>query len=138
LGKYCTEEEGAWLEPNNVYLGPGSHVERGAIIRGPTIIGAHTLVRSGAYIRGHVFTGHHCMIGAGREVRNTVLMSHSNLPHQNVVFCSLIGCHVNFGALATVTNRRLDDGDILIKFKRNGIAHSYPTIKFIYSYPSRS
>jgi len=122
-----TIEDGAWIEPNNVFLGPGSHVERGAIIRGPTIIGANTLVRSGAYIRGHVITGEHCMIGAGTEIRNTVLLNYSNIPHQNLIFSSLIGSHVNIGGQTILANRRLDDGEVSIHIELEHEIKSYPT-----------
>ncbi|MEA2063314.1 MAG: hypothetical protein U9P14_06430, partial [Gemmatimonadota bacterium] len=38
-------EEGAWVEPGTVQLGPGSRIMRGAIVHGPTIIGSGTVVR---------------------------------------------------------------------------------------------
>lgn len=120
-------EEGAWLEPGKVYLGEGARVERGAVIRGPTIIGPHSVVRSGAYIRGHVFTGSHCLIGAGTEVRNSMLLNYSNIPHQNLVFSSLIGNRVNVAGQSTVANKRLDDREIMIRIKREDSKESYPT-----------
>lgn len=119
-----TVEEGAWLEPNNVYIAPGALVERGAIVKGPCIIGPGSTVRSNAYIRGHVMTGSHCMIGAGTEVRNTIMMNNSNIPHQNLVFSSFIGNNVNVAGQTTLANKRLDGKEIFIHISdENKVTH---------------
>ena len=68
-------EEGAWLEAGNVRLEEGAKIERGAIVRGPTIIGKNSVVRTGAYIRGHVMVGEGCLIGHGTEIRQTLVMN---------------------------------------------------------------
>ena len=70
-------EEGAWLEPGRVRLGAGSRVERGAVIRGPAIIGRNTVVRSGAYFRGHVMVGDDCVVGWGTELRQVLMLNGS-------------------------------------------------------------
>ncbi len=97
-------EEGAWLEPGRVRLEEGARVERGAIVRGPTIIGRNTVVRSGAYIRGHLLVGTDCLIGSGTELRQLLVLNHSNIPHRNFVVTSLVGNRVNIGGATDTAN----------------------------------
>ena len=97
-------EDGAWLEPGKVQLGEGSRVERGAIIRGPSIIGRKTLIRCGAYIRPNVIVGDECIIGHGTELRQSVIMNQTKLPHFNCIMVSFIGNRVTFGACAATSS----------------------------------
>ena len=120
-------EEGAWLEPGCVQLEKGSRVERGAIIRGPTIIGRNTVVRSAAYIRGHVWVGKECLIGHGVELRQLLVLNNSNIPHLNCVFTSLIGNRVRLGGLANTANFRQDGKEIVIRTDIDGQKQSFPT-----------
>ncbi len=46
-------EEGAWLEPGRVQVGKGSRIERGAIVRGQTIIGRRSLIFPQCSISGY-------------------------------------------------------------------------------------
>ncbi|MCX6000032.1 MAG: hypothetical protein NTU41_10730 [Chloroflexi bacterium] len=113
-------EEGAWLEPGRVRLEEGSRVERGAIVRGPTIIGHNTVVRSAAYIRGHVWVGDDCMIGHGVELRQLLVLNKSSIPHLNCVFTSLIGNRVRLGGVVNTANFRLDGKEVVIRVDMNG------------------
>ena len=97
-------EDGAWLEPGKVQLGEGSRVERGAIIRGPSIIGRKTLIRCGAYIRPNVIIGDECINGHGTELRQSVIMNQTKLPHLNCIMVSFIGNRVTFGACAATSS----------------------------------
>jgi NDP-sugar pyrophosphorylase family protein len=108
-------EEGAWIEPGGVHLAEGTLVQRGAIIRGPTIIGRDTVVRSGAYIRGHVLVGEGCMIGHATELRQTLVLNRTNIPHYNGVFTSLIGNDVLIGAFTTTANFLLSGKKIEVR-----------------------
>ncbi len=108
-------EDGAWVDEENVQLDPGSRVERGAIVRGPSIIGRDTVIRSGAYIRGHVMIGSGCVIGNSTEIRQIILMDGSALPHKNDVFTSVIGSNVNLGGMVCTANYRLDGKEIMIR-----------------------
>lgn len=108
-------EQGAWLEPGKVELGDGSFVERGAIVRGPAIIGKNTRIRSGAYIRGDVMVGDNCLVGKGTELRQTVIMNNSNVPHQNCIFTSILGNNVNVGGASSAANFRLDGKEVILK-----------------------
>lgn len=120
-------EEGAWLEPNRVQLGKGSRVERGAIVRGPTIIGENTVIRTGAYIRGHVMVGDQCMIGHGTETRQTLVLNGSNIPHLNCFFTSLVGNRVRIGGNVHTANFRLKGEEVIIKVDLEGKKQLFPT-----------
>jgi NDP-sugar pyrophosphorylase family protein len=118
-------EEGAWLEPGCVQLGKGSRVERGAIIRGPTIIGENTTVRSAAYIRGHLWVGSNCLIGHSVELRQLLVMNNSNIAHLNCIFTSIIGNRANIGGKASTANFRLDGNEIVVRAEIDGQKQSF-------------
>ena len=126
-GIFGEVEEGAWIEPGRVRLEEGSRVERGAIVRGPTIIGRNSTVRSGAYIRGHVLTGENCLIGSHVEVRQVLMLDHSKISHGNCIFTSLVGNRVNIGGHSSTANLRLDSHEIILKIEHNGQTHRYAT-----------
>ena len=126
-GVHGEVEEGAWIEPNRVQVGEGSRIERGAIVRGPTIIGRKTVVRSGAYIRGHVMVGDECMIGHGTETRQVLVLNRSNIPHKNCVFTSLIGNRVNIGGLTNTANFLLTGAEVLIRIEMEGKQQTFST-----------
>ena len=120
-------EEGAWLEPGLVSLGEGSRVERGSIIRGPTIIGRNTVIRSGVYIRGHVVIGDECLIGWSTEMRHTLVLNKTRIPHSNAVFTSIVGNRVNLAGRVSTANYRLDGKEIVIRVPLGGKMASFPT-----------
>ncbi|HDS45518.1 MAG TPA: hypothetical protein ENN68_05430 [Methanomicrobia archaeon] len=121
-------EEGAWLEPGRVRLEEGARVERGAIVRGPTIIGRNTVVRSGAYIRGHLLVGADCLIGAGTETRQLLMLDHSHIPHRNFFVTSLVGNRVNVGGATDTANVLLNGKVVEIRITRDdGVTTAYPT-----------
>jgi NDP-sugar pyrophosphorylase family protein len=120
-------EEGAWLEPGRVQLGKGSRIERGAIVRGPTIIGENSVVRTGAYIRGHVMIGNNCLIGHGTELRQILVLDHSNIPHLNCFFTSLLGNQVQIGGDTHTANRLLNGKEVAIRVNSEGVTKWFPT-----------
>lgn len=120
-------EDGAWVEPGRVHLAEGSRVERGAIVRGPTIIGKNTLIRSGAYIRGHVMVGEGCLIGHATELRQTLVLNGTNIPHYNGIFTTLVGNGVLIGGYTTTANFLLTGKQIKIRVTVEGNDYSFPT-----------
>ena len=120
-------EEGAWLEPGAVRLEKGSRVERGAVVRGPTIIGPDTVIRSGAYIRGHVMIGRECIIGTATEINLSLVLNKTNLPHQNCIFTSLVGNRVNLGGCTSTANYLLSGKEVEVRLNLNGEKLSFPT-----------
>lgn len=120
-------EEGAWLEPGRVQLGKGSQIERGATVRGPTIIGENSVVRTGAYIRGHVMIGANCLVGHGTELRQTLVLDQSNIPHLNCFFTSLVGNRVQIGGDTHTANRLLNGKEVAIRVNSEGVTKWFPT-----------
>ncbi|MBW1785797.1 MAG: hypothetical protein JRK53_04140 [Deltaproteobacteria bacterium] len=120
-------ESGAWLEKGAVRLEKGSRVERGAVVRGPTIIGRDTVVRSGAYIRGHVMVGEGCLIGHGTEIRQTLVLNRTNIPHLNCFFTSIVGNGVKIGGCTHTANMRLSGKEVVIRAEVEGREQAIPT-----------
>lgn len=120
-------EEGGWIESGLVRLEKGSRVERGAIVRGPTIIGRDTVIRTGAYIRGDVMIGNECVIGCNTEIRQILVLNQSNIAHLNVVCTSLVGNRVNIAGNTHTANYRLDGKEVVIRIDVEGNRQTFPT-----------
>ena len=96
------------LRHGDIFIGEGTHVERGATIHGPTILGEHNEIRTGAYLRGGVITGHHgCYRG---ELKNVLMHDYTMFPHPCFVGDSLCGFRTHFGNQATSANFGLFEG----------------------------
>lgn len=102
-------------------------MERGEIIRGPTIIGKNTVIRSNAYIRGHVMIGNECLIGHRTELRQILVLNQSNVPHGNCIFTSIIGNRVKIGGRSDTANMLFGDKKIEIHIEENGKKKIFPT-----------
>lgn len=96
-------EEGAIIEigvlnatNGPIYLGKGSEVMEGSIIRGPFGLGEHSQVKMGAKIYGPTSTGPYCKIGG--EVNNSVFFGYSSKGHDGFLGNSVIGEWCNLGA----------------------------------------
>ena len=92
------------VNPEMIYLGPGSRVEAGAYIAGPAYIGANCQIRHGAYVRGGVLTGDHCVLGHASEFKNALLLPGSQAGHFAYVGDSILGQRVNLGAGTKLAN----------------------------------
>ena len=101
-----------------VFIGQGTKLEAGAIIKGPCAIGNNCDIRQGAYIRGGVIVGDNCVVGHATEVKNSIIMDKSHAGHFNYVGDSIIGSHVNLGAGAKLANLKfrvkdeIDNGEM--------------------------
>ncbi|MBC8446721.1 MAG: UDP-N-acetylglucosamine diphosphorylase [Chloroflexi bacterium] len=91
----------------DVYIGPGTVVEPGAMIKGPTIIGANCQVRQGAYIRGNVLVGDGAVLGHVNEMKNCVLMDEANAPHFAYIGDSVLGWRAHLGAGVKISNLKV-------------------------------
>jgi len=117
-------EAGATLvNPEQIYIGPGSHVQAGAYIIGPAYIGADCEVRHGAYLRGSVMAGDHCVLGHASEFKNALLLPGSQAPHFAYVGDSILGQRVNLGAGTRLANVEILSGRHKVKTGQR------PTIK---------
>ena len=96
--------EGAFLGEGDIVIGPGTVVEPGAYILGPTIIGAGCKIGQGAYIRGNAIIGEGSVVGHVTEVKNSVFLPGAHAPHFNYVGDSILGRGVNLGAGTKLSN----------------------------------
>lgn len=92
-------------------------VERGAVVKGPAIIGPDCFVATGAYLRGGVYLAASCIVGPGSELKSSFLFHGSKLAHFNFVGDSLLGAAVNVEAGAIVANYRNELADKAIRFR---------------------
>lgn len=98
----------------DVFIGPGTVVEPGVMIKGPTIIGANVEVRQGAYIRGNAIICDHSVVGHTTEVKNAIFMEHAQAAHFAYVGDSVLGAHVTLGAGTKLANFKLVDSPISV------------------------
>jgi len=107
--------EGVAFIEDNVFIGEGTVVEDGAMIKGPTIIGRHCQIRHNAYIRGDVIVGDHCVLGNASEFKNAVLFNHCQVPHFNYVGDSILGYRAHLGAGVKISNFKLDGSNVRVE-----------------------
>lgn len=105
-------------------------VENNVTIKGKVVIGKNTVVRSGAYLEGPIIIGENCVIGPncfirgataigdnshighGVEVKNSIIMANTWIHHLSYIGDSVIGEHVNIGAMTVTANWRHDNKPI--------------------------
>jgi NDP-sugar pyrophosphorylase family protein len=107
--------EGAYLLGDEIFIGPGSVVEPGVVIKSPTYIGANTEVRQGAYIRGLALVGDHCVVGHTTEVKNAIFLNGAQAGHFAYVGDSILGNRVNLGAGTKLANVKLNHANVVVK-----------------------
>ncbi len=114
LGKNCTISNRVVVR-GDLWLADGAQVLNGAIIDGPAIIGAHTVVRDYCKIGGHTTIGARGVYGHGAEFDGVAL---------DTVYCyhyceiwGVAGEAVDFGAATVCGNLRFDDGNTTWRIK---------------------
>ena len=110
-------DAGAFIYDDNIYIGAGSLIEAGALIKGPAIIGDHVEIRQGAYIRGNCIIGDNCVIGHATEIKNSIMLNGSKAAHFAYVGDSILGNNVNLGAGTRLANIYLRNIKIIIMTK---------------------
>jgi len=100
-------EDSFVLEGYRIFIGRGSYLEAGAMIKGPCLIGENCAVRQGAYLRGNVILGDGAGVGHASEVKGSLLLDHAEAPHFNYVGDSVLGRRVNLGAGTKLANLEL-------------------------------
>jgi bifunctional N-acetylglucosamine-1-phosphate-uridyltransferase/glucosamine-1-phosphate-acetyltransferase GlmU-like protein len=108
---------GATLFDSNIYIGKGTVIEPGALIKGPTIIGNNTEVRQGAYIRGDCLIGDRCVVGHTTEVKTSILLNDAKAGHFAYVGDSILGNHVNLGAGTKLANLKIIDVEMKLRIE---------------------
>lgn len=101
-----------------IYLGVGSEVMEGSIVRGAFALGEHSTLKMGAKIYGPTTIGPNCKVGG--EVSNSVLQGFSNKAHDGFLGNSVLGEWCNLGADTNNSN----------------LKNNYAPVK-LWSYPER-
>jgi NDP-sugar pyrophosphorylase family protein len=106
---------GASIFDDSVYLGDGSVVEPGAMIKGPTLIGRNAEIRQGAYIRGSCLIGDRCIVGHATEMKNAVMLNRVTAGHFAYIGDSILGNDVNLGAGTKLANLNIIGSQIALR-----------------------
>ncbi len=93
---------------SQVFIGRGTVVEQGAVIKGPAWIGENCEIRAGCYIRENVLVGDGCVLGNSSEFKNCILFDEVQAPHFNYVGDSVLGYKAHLGAGVILSNVKLD------------------------------
>jgi NDP-sugar pyrophosphorylase family protein len=99
---------------NAVYIGKGTIVEHGAMIKGPAWIGENCEIRNGAYIRENVILGNGVVAGNSSEFKNCLVFNDAEIPHYNYVGDSILGHKAHLGAGVILSNVRLDRAPVSV------------------------
>ena len=97
-----------------VFVGKGTVIEQGAMVKGPAWIGEGCEIRNGCYIRENVIIGSGCVIGNSCELKNSIVLDEAQIPHFNYVGDSIIGYRGHLGAGVILSNVKLDHGEIVV------------------------
>src|SRR5258708_1806575 len=99
---------------NHVFIGRGTMVEQGAVLKGPAWIGENCQIRSGCYVRENVIAGDRVVMGNSCEFKNCILFNEAQVPHFNYVGDSILGHHAHLGAGGLLSNVKLDRSEIIV------------------------
>ncbi|MEP7070846.1 MAG: DapH/DapD/GlmU-related protein [Verrucomicrobiota bacterium] len=99
---------------NTVFVGEGTVIEQGAMLKGPAWIGENCQVRAGCYIRENVIVGDRVVLGNSCEFKNCIICDEAQIPHFNYVGDSILGYRAHLGAGVILSNVRLDRREISV------------------------
>lgn len=114
-GQEGAVSSGAWVNIDQVYIGPGTVVEPGVMINGPAIIGANCEIRQGAYIRENVIMGDKAILGHASEAKNAIFLNGAHAPHFAYVGDSILGNRINLGAGTKLSNVKITHDTIKVR-----------------------
>ena len=120
--------EGVACIAKRVFIGEGTVVEDGAMIKGPAIIGRNCQIRHNAYIREHVIIGDGCVVGNSSEVKNSLLFNEASAPHFNYIGDSILGYRAHLGAGVKISNVKLVSENVTVDM--NGVPFDTGLRKF--------
>ncbi len=109
---------GACLMDHDIFIGPGSVVEPGALIKGPTIIGGYCEIRQGAYLRGHCLVGDRCVVGHTTEMKHSVMLNGAKAGHFAYIGDSILGNRTNLGAGTKLANLKIVPTQISVRIDK--------------------
>lgn len=106
---------GCVLWDEAISLGPGAVIEPGALIKGPTIIGAQSEVRQGAYIRGKCIIGSRCVVGHTTEIKSGIMLNGAKAGHFAYIGDSILGASSNLGAGTKLANLKITGSSVRVR-----------------------
>jgi NDP-sugar pyrophosphorylase family protein len=112
-----------YLMADEIAAHPSSIVERGAVLKGPLILGPGCFIASGAYLRGGCWLERDCIVGPGAELKSSFMFAGSRLTHFNFVGDSLLGADVNLEAGSIICNHRNERVDNEVRVRVSGRLH---------------
>jgi glucose-1-phosphate thymidylyltransferase len=89
-----------------VALGRGSRIVKGAVVRGPCIIGTDSTIGSGVYIGPYTSIGNHVSFSRG-EIEDSIVMDNCRIEISNRITSSIIGQHCSIISGTTASTGRL-------------------------------
>src|SRR6266436_1531289 len=98
----------------NIFVGAGTIIEQGAVLKGPAWIGENCHIRSGCYVRENVIVGNGVVMGNSCEFKNSILFDEAQVPHFNYVGDSILGFRAHLGAGVILSNVKLDHSEITV------------------------
>ena len=102
-----------------VSIGAYSEIMDGAMIKGPFILGEHSLVKMGAKIYKNVAVGDNCKIAG--EIQSTIIFGNSNKGHEGYLGNSVLGEWCNLGADTNNSNLKNNYEEVkLWSYKKQG------------------
>jgi len=110
----------AWIG-DHVFIGAGTVVEDGVMIKGPAIIGKNCQIRHNAYLREDVIIGDGCVVGNSCEFKNSLLFNNAQVPHFSYVGDSILGHKAHLGAGVKISNLKLTPGNISVAWEKKNI-----------------
>jgi NDP-sugar pyrophosphorylase family protein len=97
-----------------VFVGKGTVIEHGAMIKGPAWIGENCEIRNGCYIRENVIMGDGVVAGNSCEFKNCLVFDEAQVPHFNYVGDSILGYKAHLGAGVILSNVKLDKAEVIV------------------------
>ena len=98
-----------------VFIGEGTVVEDGVMIKGPAIIGRNCEIGHNAYLRERVIVGDNCVVGNSSELKNALLFNYAKVPHFNYAGDSILGFKAHLGAGVKISNLKIVPGNVMVE-----------------------
>lgn len=99
---------------DEVFIGSGTIVEQGAVLKGPAWIGENCHLRAGSYVRENVIVGNGVVMGNSCEFKNCIIFDEAQIPHFSYCGDSILGYKAHLGAGSILSNVKLDHGEISV------------------------
>ncbi|GAA5222211.1 hypothetical protein GCM10025777_28420 [Membranihabitans marinus] len=110
-----------------IFIGKGTHIMDGAILKGPIAIMDHSIVKMGSKIYPGTTIGPHCTVAG--EIKNSIIHECTNKGHEGYLGDSILGRWNNLGGGTTVSNVSNTFMRIKTQDWNTGKTITLPTIK---------